>query len=205
MRLRFVPQDSLLFDDLVEQGAAVLRGINTLAELVGADDVQRVSIATELAEQERAGDELTLRVVQRLNSSFVTPFDRHDVHTLTNRLDDCLDRADATGDLIQVLRVGPLPEGALTLVSILVRQAELTASAMRRLRRTKDLAGYWVEVNRLGNEADRCYRRLLARLLGGPADPAAPKLVEVLRHIDRTVDAFEAVARTVEAIAVKDV
>ncbi len=204
MRLRFVPQDSLLFDDLAEQGQAMLRAVNTLAELVGADDAQRVTIAAELADQERAGDELTLRVVGRLNSSFVTPFDRHDVHALTNRLDDCLDHLDATADLIQVLRVGPLPEGALTLVSILVRQAELTASAMRRLRRTKDLAGYWVEVNRLGNEADRCSRRLLARLLGG-SDHAALKLVEVLRHLDQTVDAFEAVARTVEAIAVKDV
>jgi hypothetical protein len=90
-------------------------------------------------------------------------------------------------------------------VELLQRCAKTTAEAMPRLRTMKDLSDYWIEVNRIENEADKLYRRLLSRLYSGEFDALEIlKLKEVADQLEEAADAFEHVANVVETIAVKE-
>ncbi|NLF04759.1 MAG: DUF47 family protein, partial [Actinomycetales bacterium] len=83
--------------------------------------------------------------------------------------------------------------------------AELTAEAMPRLRQMADLTDYWIEINRLENQADKSYRKLLAQLFDDGLDPVTLiKLKEVVDKLEDAADAFETVANTVETIALKE-
>jgi uncharacterized protein Yka (UPF0111/DUF47 family) len=98
-----------------------------------------------------------------------------------------------------------LPREMHELVGVLDQQAKLTAAAMPRLRSMKDLREYWVECNRLENEGDRTYRMLLVRLFSGEYDALTVlKMKEVADELEAACDAFEHIAHTVEAIAVKE-
>ncbi len=99
------------------------------------------------------------------------------------------------------------PAGVSDQVEVLSRMSELTADAMPRLRSMKDLSEYWIEINRLENQADQIYRRLLAGLFNGDFGSDAitiMKLKEVIEELEAAADAFEKVAHKVESIAVKE-
>jgi len=111
----------------------------------------------------------------------------------------------AAADLIVLYRLGDLPDGISAQVEVLARMAELTAEAMPRLRSMRNLSEYWIEINRLENQADQAYRRLLADLFNNGADAITVlKLKEVIDELEAAADAFETVAHTVESIAVKE-
>jgi uncharacterized protein Yka (UPF0111/DUF47 family) len=98
-----------------------------------------------------------------------------------------------------------LPSEFLRVVEVIEQAAVQTASAMPRLRQLKDLAEYWIEVNRLENEADQIYRRTVAKLFSGEYDAlTALKLKDVAEELEAAADALEDVADAVETIAVKE-
>ena len=112
---------------------------------------------------------------------------------------------EAAVDLVVLYSIAELPPEIADQVDVLERAAELTAEAMPRLRSMKDLTEYWIELNRLENQADQVYRRLLARLFTGEYDALTVlKLKEVVDQLEDAADAFEHVANTVETIAVKE-
>jgi uncharacterized protein Yka (UPF0111/DUF47 family) len=116
-----------------------------------------------------------------------------------------MDHMEAAADLIVLYKVGELPGGVTDQVAVLQRQAEVTADAMPRLRQLKDLADYWVEINRLENQADRSYRKLLGEMFDDVTDAVhLIKLREIVQELEFAADAFEKVAHTVETIAVKE-
>jgi hypothetical protein len=91
------------------------------------------------------------------------------------------------------------------MADILVRGAELTAAAMPRLKSLSNLADYWIEINRLENDADKLFRRFVARLFGGDYDALTVlKMKEIAEQLEGAADALENVADTVESIAVKE-
>lgn len=205
MRFRLTPRDETFFDLFAVQAAHLVTGANLLAELLGQDREGRERVGRLLRDAEHEADEATHEVMRRLNSTFVTPFDRQDIYALASGLDDCMDFMEAAGDLIVLYRLEELPPGIADQVAVLQRQAELTAAAMPRLRAMKDLADYWVEINRLENQADRTYRALLAEMFDTITDAVLLlKLREVVQELEAVADAFEKVAHTVETIAVKE-
>lgn len=205
MRLRLVPSDTDVFSDLALLGDTLVEGANALAELFGTEAPYRESARDSLMACDRRAQDLTGDVMRRLNATFIPPFDREDVYALASALDNCLGKLTAAGDLVVVLGIAQLPLRAVSLVSILVREGELTAEAMRRLGQLKDLAGYWVEIHRLQNEAARTYRQLLRELFDGGSDLTTMlKLREVVHQLDAAASSFESIARVVETIAVKE-
>ncbi|SDT73018.1 DUF47 domain-containing protein [Jiangella sp. DSM 45060] len=202
--MRFSPRDNAFFD-LFEADARNLRdGVRLLSEAL-ASDADRADLAVRLKEVEHQGDEHTHDIIRRVNSTFVTPFDREDIYRLSSALDDVLDDVDAALDLMVLYRVGELPSGVGDLVDVLARAAELTAEAMPRLRTPSELTDYWIEVNRLENQADQDYRRLLARIFSGEYDAlTVHKLKDVVDTLESAVDGFETVANIVEQIAIKE-
>jgi len=205
VRLRLTPQDSSFFDLLGSLAGTLVQGAALLAELLGQDRAGRERIADQLRDVEHQADEATHAIMRKLSSSFITPFDREDIYALASALDDCMDQMEAAGDLIVLYKLEELPRGVSDQVAVLQRQAELTVEAMPRLRSLKDLADYWVEINRLENQADRSYRTLLGEMFEEMTDAVQLlKLREVVQALETAADAFEKVAHTVEMIAVKE-
>ena len=151
------------------------------------------------------GDTITHSIFKQLNSSFVTPFDRADIYNLASDLDDVMDSIEAAADIVVLTGLGTLPAEMAQQVELILRAAQTTAEAMPRLQTMKDLPDYWIEVNRLENEADKLYRRLLSRLFSGEFEALeVMKLKEVADLLEEAADAFEHVANVVETIAVKE-
>ncbi|MEU4384831.1 MULTISPECIES: DUF47 family protein [unclassified Promicromonospora] len=204
--MRLTPRDTKYFDLLADLAQHLVRGSSLLAELLGADRAGREKLADEMHEVEHLADDATHSIMRRLNQTFVTPFDREDISGLASALDDCMDEMDEAAELIVLYKVEGLPDRVSEQVQVLQRCAELTAEAMPRLRSMDKLADYWVEVNRLENQADKLHRKLLAQLFDDFAgDPVLlMKLKEIVEVLENAADSFEKVANMVETIALKE-
>jgi predicted phosphate transport protein (TIGR00153 family) len=202
---RLTPKDDSFFDLFAVSASHLVDGAKELTNLLGVEHSEREAVAARLQDIEHAADESTHEIMRKVNSAFITPFDREDIYRLASRLDDCMDMMEAAADLIVLYRIGELPDGISAQVEVLARMAALTADAMPRLRSMHDLSEYWIEINRLENQADQAYRRLLAELFNDGTDAITVlKLKEVVDVLEAAADAFENVAHTVESIAVKE-
>jgi uncharacterized protein len=205
VRLRLTPRDTTFFELFAAQALHLVTGANLLGEMLGADRSARKEIGKRIADAEHEADEATHLIMRRLNSTFVTPFDRDDIYTLASSLDDCMDFMEEAADLIVLYKVDDLPPRVSDQVQVLQRAAELTAEAMPRLRSMDSLSEYWVEVNRLENQADKIHRKLLAQMFDEITDPIhLMKIKEIVERLEDAADAFEKVANTVETIALKE-
>ena len=203
MALRLRPRENEFYDLFTSQAEQIVVGAHLLDEAIGVTD--RADVARRMRDAEHAADEITHEVIRRVNSTFVTPFDREDIYNLAARLDDIVDFMEEAVDLALLYEIGQLPSGVKEQVDVLRQCATLTANAMPRLRTMSDLSSYWIEINRLENEADRSYRRVLATLFGGDYDALEVlKAKDVVDSLEAAADAFESVANIVEQIAVKE-
>jgi predicted phosphate transport protein (TIGR00153 family) len=202
---RLTPQENSFYDLFAKSAAHLVDGSRELTTVLGVGEDEREVVAARMREIEHNADEATHEIIRKVNSSFITPFDREDIHGLASALDDCMDLMDAAVDLIVLYRVGDLPAGVSDQVEVLARMSELTAEAMPRLRSMQDLSEYWIEINRLENAGDRSYRRILAGLFNGDRKALEViKLKDVVESLEGAIDAFEKVANIVEQIAVKE-
>ena len=205
MGFRVTPHNTTFYDLFAMSASHLVDGARELTKLLGAEPSERETVASRMRDLEHAADESTHAIMRKVNSSFITPFDREDIYRLASNLDDCMDLMEAAADLIVLYRIGELPDGISAQVEVLTRMAELTADAMPRLRSMRDLSEYWIEINRLENQADHIYRQLLAELFNDGADAIMVlKLKEVTDELEAAADAFETVANQVESIAVKE-
>ena len=205
MGFRVTPHNTTFYDLFAMSASHLVDGARELTKLLGAEPSERETVASRMRDLEHAADESTHAIMRKVNSSFITPFDREDIYRLASNLDDCMDLMEAAADLIVLYRIGELPDGTSAQVEVLTRMAELTAEAMPRLRSMRDLSEYWIEINRLENQADHIYRQLLAELFNDGADAIMVlKLKEVTDELEAAADAFETVANQVESIAVKE-
>lgn len=206
MRLSLKPSSTEFYPLFTRCADNLVAGAGLLAKLVHADPSERADLADRLKAAESDGDDATHRLLSRVNVSFITPFDRDDIYRLASCLDDVMDAMEEAGALIVLYRVDTLPAGVLEQVGLLGAAAALTADAMPRLSGLRDLAPYWIEINRLENAADQVYRTQLANLFDGDIDDPITvfKLKEIIDHLEGAADAFEKVAHTIECIAVKE-
>ena len=204
MALRFRPADTTFYDMFTESAAHLVHGAALLAEMLG-DGNDREGIADRKRDDEHAADETTHGIIRRVNTTFVTPFDREDIYSLASGLDDVMDFMEEAVDLVLLYEVVQLPAELAEQVEVLQRCAELTAESMPRLRSMADLEEYWIEINRLENIGDKSYRRILAKLFSGKYDALEVlKLKDVVDSLEAAIDAFERVANIIEQLVVKE-
>ena len=220
MRFRIRPVDTSFYDLFTESANHLVRGVSLLAEML-SDTADREDVARRMRDAEHAADEATHEIVKKVNSTFVTPFDREDIYALGSGLDDVMDSMDEVVDQIFVYGVNILPPELSDQVTVLQRCAELTAAAMPKLRSMKELSEYWIEINRLENQGDKNHRRILAKLFSGEYDAMEVlklkdivesledaielmKLKEVVDALEAAADSFEKVANHVETVALKE-
>jgi hypothetical protein len=210
MAFRLTPHERGFYPLFTRAAENIAVAADELAKLVATDPAGRHTLAARVKEAELAGDEVTHEIMVKINTTFVTPFDREDIYRLASALDDVLDAIEEAADRIVLYRLGTLPDGIAAQVEVLQRAAAATAEAMPRLEKMAELQEYWIKVNSLENEADDVYRTLLGDLLA-PPDSAPPadvltvlKIKEIVETLEEAADAFETVANTVESIAVKE-
>ena len=204
MGLRLRPVDTSFFDLFTQSAQHLVVGAGLLAEMLG-ERADREAVAERMRAAEHMADETTHAIVKKVNSTFVTPFEREDIYALGSGLDDVMDMMDEAVDLILLYEVVAFPVELSAQVDVIQRCAELTAAAMPRLQGMKNLEDYWIEVNRLENEGDRNHRRTLAQLFNGDYKTIEVlKLKDIVESLESAIDAFERVANIVEQLAVKD-
>ena len=205
MNLRFVPREERFFDLFDEQGRNIVKAAELLVEL-GSRHSEAAELCSQIEEVEHEGDITTHEIADRLNRTFVTPFDHEDIHALAGRLDDVLDNIEATADRMYLYEAGePTPE-MMNLADTLLEAAKMLAKAvgglgdMKNARRTLD---YCIEIHRLENIGDEQSRRALANLFQGTDALYALKWKEIYDHVENAIDKCEDVASIVEGIVVK--
>ncbi|MDQ4024341.1 MAG: DUF47 family protein [Actinomycetota bacterium] len=203
MRLRLIPREESFFDLFEEMAGKVQQGAEGLLDLLR--DYRDIDIkAGRVVDIEHEGDEITHEMIRRLNTTFVTPFDREDIHRLASSLDDVLDHVEAAAEYLQLHKIeSPLPQ-MVALAEILQKAAATTATAMPGLRKMRNLEDYWVEINRLENDGDRAYRRTIAELFSGDYKAMdVLKFKDIIEEIEQAIDRLEDVANTIESIVMK--
>lgn len=204
MRLRLTPREDGFYEMFTASANNLVTGARLLVELI-SDGSDREAIAEKMRACEHAGDEATHAIMHRLNESFITPFDREDIYELASKLDDIMDFMEEAADLVVLYKIEELPKDIVRQVEVLERAAELTAEAMPRLKSMRELNEYWIEINRLENQGDQVYRKLLVHLFSGKYEALeVMKLKQVIDCLEEAADAFEHVANTIETIAVKE-
>lgn len=203
MRFRLVPRDEgffPLFDQAAQNIAECARRLRTLV----GDFTDLPAKRDRIAACEQQGDEITRSIFVRLNSSFVTPFDREDIHALTEKLDDVVDDMQAAADLLVLHNVQqPLAEMA-EMADVLVKATEANVALIAKLPRLKGLDDDLEIIDVLESEADRIYRRTVARLFSGEFDSFdVLKWKDVVEAIEASVNAIENISDIVEGIALK--
>jgi uncharacterized protein len=203
MAFQAIPRE-LIFYDLLEQQAEIAhRGASALTALLG-DLPHGGQDAERIRQMEHEGDELTHRVMETLNTTFVTPFDRKDIHTLASALDDILDAQEAVSDLLVLHRVVTPPPFVVQQAEILERITAGVVAAVHDLRTLTGVERDWAQVNRLEREGDRVYRRAVAELFSGDHEPIEVlKWKDIVDQLEDAIDRCQHISNTIESIALK--
>jgi predicted phosphate transport protein (TIGR00153 family) len=153
---------------------------------------------------EHRGDEMTHAIITKLNVTFITPFDREDIHKLASSIDDVLDFINAAADRMLMYKITAAPRPAAELAAIIVRQAEQLSKAISLLGKDQSVLDFCVEINRLENDADGVARKAIAELFDRERDPIALiKLKELYEVLETATDKAEDAANVVESVVLK--
>jgi predicted phosphate transport protein (TIGR00153 family) len=166
VRFKFRPVEATFYDLFTEAANHLVVGADLVAGLLDPSNDQQ-ELVKKMHDAEHDADETTHSIINLVNSTFITPFDREDIYALASGLDDIMDYMDEVVDCAVLYGVDEFPQYFAGQVEILQQAAKLTAEAMPRLRTMKDLKEFWIEINRLENEGDRNHRRILADLFNG--------------------------------------
>lgn len=203
LRLRLIPREESFFDLFEQMAGTVRSGAEELLDVLkNYSEVDKRT--TRILDIEHEGDEITHEVIRRLNTTFITPFDREDIHRLASNLDHVLDHCEAAAEYLQLHKIDKPLSQMISLAETLAKAAATTADAMPSLRKMKGLDPYWVEINRLENEGDRLYRRTIADLFSGEYGAMdVLKYKDIIEEIEAAIDRLEDVANTIEGIVLK--
>jgi predicted phosphate transport protein (TIGR00153 family) len=202
-RFSLVPKDREFFNLFDEAGANILRAAELLSQLMNSwPDAGGLGRDILICEQE--GDRITHDIIHRLNTTSVTPLDREDIFALAASLDDIVDYTEEAADFMGLYNIEAPMEQALQLTALLEDACRNIAQALSRLRGLPDLNHYFVEVNRLENEADRITREALASLFRNGIDPMVViRWKDIFERLEQAIDACESAANILEGIVVK--
>jgi uncharacterized protein len=200
----FIPREARFFDYFERQAQHIIQAARLLHELVHNFPDARAKLQA-INETEHQGDQITHEIVRLLNTTFITPLDREDIHALASRMDDVLDYIEAAAERLVVYRIKEPTSASRAMAEVIVDTALATDRAVRCLRR-RDTAfhEHAVEVNRLENAADNLLRDSLAELFDQQSDPIEViKWKEIYETMEIVTDRCEDVANVIEGIILK--
>jgi hypothetical protein len=204
--VRLIPRETKFFDMFAEVADNLVAGAKVLSDCLHHYDYEKLPAVVEKIKQiEHQGDDMTHRILIKLNQTFITPFDREDIHLLTSSLDDVLDFINGASDRLFTYKITQPSPSAKVLAAIVLKQTEELRTAVSMLGKNGKLLEHCVEVNRLENEADQVSREAIGRLFDGGYDPITLiKLKELLEILETASDKAEDVANVLETVVLKN-
>jgi len=201
---RFMPQDGDFFELFQKQADNVVSGAQAFVRML-----EHYSAVPEQVQSikaiEHTGDEITHQIFRKLNQTFVTPFDREDIHELASSMDDVVDLVDAAASRFVLYRVSQVRPGTVELVKVLAAAAVETKEAVHAMRSPDKSLQHVIEINRLENESDRICRTLIAQLFEEEKNPVEIiKWKEIFEVIETAVDKCEDVSNVIESVILKN-
>ncbi|MBP1605503.1 MAG: putative pit accessory protein [Acidobacteria bacterium] len=202
-RFSFIPREGKFFQDFIALGAEIRAGAGLLDQMVSADNL-RWEMADEVKAAEHRADTITHELLRHLNQTFVTPFDREDIHALARSLDDVMDAIDDAAAYLRLYKVRSVRRGAREMAAIILQSTEELHRALQHLEKRDGIMKSVVEINRLENEADRLHSELIGRLFDEERDPIEIiKWQKILSVLEQATDRCEDVANVLESVVVK--
>ncbi len=206
MRFSLIPREMKFFD-MFDQVAAILTRASEKFLLMLTEFNRLAERSYELRQDEHACDDVVQQIIQSLDLSFITPFDREDIHNLATMLDEVLDNMEETAHRFEVFRMDKPTSEAVVMARIIKDCCTNLAEAIRLLRsmsNVEQIQSHLREISRLENEADRIYRDTDGDLFANPPEILLLiKLRELYGWLEETVDACKDVALIISEIVVK--
>lgn len=206
---RFKPNDKEFFA-LFEEGADILnQGSNLLSRLMERYEDMETRL-DELVALEQKGDMVTEKIIDKLNQTFITPFDREDIYSLARELDEILDSICSAVEKMVIYKTGKPSNHFKELVVLLSGSTEQIRIAIGLLRNLKgnysDIMDCFKEIKRLKNEGGRIYRYGVAEFFKekDKADPIEIlKWKEIFEQMETALDRCETIAKLIRGVVVK--
>lgn len=229
MRFSLIPREMRFFDMFDETAARITLAASKFHEMVTVFDKLEIR-SQELKQEEDSCDALVEKIIKALDRTFITPFDREDIHTLATKLDDIMDNMEKTSHRLEVFRIEkPTPESVelARIIKECCLRVEQAIKLLRDLRNSEKIHLLVREIGQLENDADRVYRRADAALFaslvvtnsspagvaGYAENPMHPittidiltliKWRELYEWLEETVDACKHVANVISEIVIK--
>jgi predicted phosphate transport protein (TIGR00153 family) len=200
----FAPKEREFFDLFEEAGSNCVRAAALLERLL-EEWPEHNELGRDIVVCEHEGDRITHDIIQRLNQTFVTPFDREDIIALASGLDDVVDWIEEVADFLSIYRIEAPMSQAIELAAVLHASTREIAAAMPCLRTLSDVHRQTVEVNRLENEGDRIMRAALASLFDDGIDPMfVIRWKDIFERLENGVDATETAMNILEGVVIKN-
>ena len=206
---KFTPREPKFFPLLKEMAEIILVASDLIIECVQNCDRESVlGYYKKIKEQEKRGDALSDKVFDELNTSFITPFDREDIHHLADRLDDVTDFINSCAKRIVLYNPKRMPDSALALACLIKEGAVCIGKAVDELdalkKDSKKIQEYCAELHDIENKADDVYEHFLIDLFEKEKDGIELiKLKEIMYELEKATDAAEYVGKVIKTIIVK--
>lgn len=203
-RFSLVPQELAFYDLFKEDVANALKAALALQTMVhNYTDIQDKARAIKGIEHD--GDTITHQIIQTLNKTFVTPFDREDIYGLCTSVDDVVDLIEAVADACVLYQVKEPTQYLKDGVDILVLAVKELQKAFEKLRSFSGLQEHWIEANSLENQADQVYRKAIGELFSNGHDACdIVRWKGVYDLLEDANDKCEDVANIIETITIKN-
>jgi predicted phosphate transport protein (TIGR00153 family) len=199
----FLPRETKFFDLFAELSTSLNEGARLLRSIL-EDPCDLEKRVEQMQAIEHDGDRATHAIIMKLNQSFITPFDREDIHRLASSLDDVLDFVNTAAVRLVMYKISQPPAAAAELAGIIVLQGEELARGVSLLEKNGKVLQHCDEINRLEDEADNVSRKAIAYLFEHEKDPIQLiKMKELYEVLEVATDKAEDAANVLEAIVLK--
>ena len=201
--MQLIPRDEKFYDLFNEQAENIHKAARMLVALF--ENFQEVDKqVSEIKFLEHKGDQLTHSLMKKLNLTFITPFDREDIHALSSALDDVLDLVDAAASRFITYKIKKVTPGAEQLGKVILHGTEIIVNAVKQLNHPQNMLEYCEQLTLLEEEADRIKGECIARLFETSTDPIEViKWKEIYEVLEASTDRCEDVADVLESVVLK--
>ena len=201
---RFLPRDEEFFDLFNQLAGHLATSAKLLNDLFAADPKRAAEFCKQIKDVEHKADLLTASIIQRIDRSFVTPFDREDIHNVTTSLDDVIDLIDGTARRFDMFHIADQREPAQRLAGIIVRAATEIQQAVAGIKNAKIVRPKVAAIKQLEEEADAVYQEAVGALFAGRPEPLdVIKWKEMYDTLERTTDSCMGVAQAIQSLSLK--
>ena len=206
---RLLPHDENFYRFFEQASRNIVQAAALLKELVVTKEASdRDKLIMQIKELEHHGDSITHQIFSELNATFVTPFDREDIHELASALDDVLDHMDGTASRASLYKLTEFPESVIRLIDVLqlsIGELDLGVGMLRDINKKNELQRVFQKVNDYENIADDIFDNAVAELFDKEKDAIQIiKIKEILVGLETATDKCEDAANVLEGIYIKN-